>query len=159
MSSESVEDPTQIEAAVAYLIASPVSDNCSTPSPHKCNDTSENQDCTTKTDKDSYSHTPLHLKVKPLKRAITAPDYKAVSQKRRKSSQEKSSLTASPPYQCPKITEISVSTKKITFVEIFISEKLGVQTGSQTKVSHYSRECTDRCTIRHRVPIFQLTNF
>lgn len=111
MSSESVEDPTQIEAAVAYLIASPGSDSCSTPSPLICNDTSENQDCTTKTDRNSYSHAPLHLKVKPLKRAITAPDYKTMCQKRRKSSPEKSSLPTSPPYQCSKISEISVSTK------------------------------------------------
>lgn len=106
---EGVEDPSQIEAAVAYLIASPKSNNCST-SP--LTNSIETQDCKTKTDySNSYSHkTGFPLRVKTLKRPSTT-DLPTIIQKRRRSSPDKSPSPASPPYHRPKITEISVSTE------------------------------------------------
>lgn len=108
-----VEDPSQIEQAVQYLISSPgpnISRALRSPSVDS-NKSFESQDCKTKTDYNkSYSarSPPYHVLVKPPPKRPPSTDLPAVVQqhKRRRNSPERQ------PYrQHQKISEISVSTE------------------------------------------------
>lgn len=101
--SEEVEDPQQLEAAIAHLVTnlpSPDSEHGSSSSPRSG---VEIQDCNT--DSHSTSH-PWYLKMKTVKRPPNSSQ-ETNSYKRHKSSQESTALPSSTTKSYPSITEVS----------------------------------------------------
>lgn len=109
-----MEDPSQIEAAVAYLISSPgpnISRSLRSPSVDS-NKSFESQDCKTKTDYNkTYSSRspPYHVLVKPPPKRPPSTELPAVvhQHKRRRNSPERQQNYN----RHQKISEISVSTE------------------------------------------------
>ncbi|KYB28289.1 Circadian locomoter output cycles protein kaput-like Protein [Tribolium castaneum] len=115
-SSQSVEDPQQVEAAIVHLIAnlpSPGSDQRSTPSPRVYGNVNENQDCSTPTEN---SPTKPYYKLKtannkrPPSTELGTNIY--TSSKRQRTSPQLSPMSSLPPYpNRTQITEVTQQTE------------------------------------------------
>jgi len=111
---QSVEDPQQLELAIAHLVTnlpSPGSESRSTPSPRSA---FENQDCPNTADRHTYSpNPPFTLKVKTVSKRPPSTDLGTNLYKRHKvASDHHTHLQSSPPYQRPTVADIAHKEKK-----------------------------------------------
>ncbi|KAK4877506.1 hypothetical protein RN001_010012 [Aquatica leii] len=106
---QSVEDPQELELAIAHLVTnlplSPGSECRSTPSPQSA---FENQDCPNSEDRHRYSpNLPQPLRIKTVVKRPPSTDLGTNVYKRRKAASEHIHIQPSPPYQRPIVEDIA----------------------------------------------------
>ena len=120
-----VEDPQELELAIAHLVTnlplSPGSESRSTPSPQSA---FENQDCSNMEERHTYSlNLPRPIRLKTVSKRPPSTDLGMNMYKRRKSATEYLHLQHSPPYQRPIVEDIAHKKNKTYQQEQLLRQK------------------------------------